>query len=208
MISPGWKRPWQESRIVISIRGYLSTWIDATKFLRSLRSLRARRSLSPVGSSASRVTPSARLFPGSEPLKADKDYWEVYLRETDRLAQTLYVANYRRDEVRRYAYDRAGSEFIMSVPGPADTAVGTRVMRGSGAMNLEVITGDVTDQEYMSKRSAPTSPSGAKRVDAANSRSIMKNNPKDCDGLLVQLGRLDRQVPYRALSARILGRTK
>ena len=44
----------------------------------------------------------------------------------NRLAETLYVANYRRPEVRRYAFERAGSEFIMAVPGPADTAVGSR----------------------------------------------------------------------------------
>ena len=43
------------------------------------------------------------------------------------LAETLYVGNYRRPEVRRYAFDRAGAEFIMSVPGPADTAIGSRV---------------------------------------------------------------------------------
>ena len=68
-------------------------------------------------------------------LSADTECWEIYTRECDRLAEVLYVANYRRDEVRRYAYDRAGSEFIMSVPGPADTAVGTRVMQAQGAMN-------------------------------------------------------------------------
>ena len=49
------------------------------------------------------------------------------MRECDRMAETLYVANYRRPEVRRYAFDRAGSEFIMAVPGPADTAVGSRI---------------------------------------------------------------------------------
>jgi hypothetical protein len=49
------------------------------------------------------------------------------LREVDRLAETLYVPNYRRPEVRRYAFERAGSEFIMAVPGPADTAVGSRI---------------------------------------------------------------------------------
>jgi hypothetical protein len=42
---------------------------------------------------------------------------EIYLREVDRLAETLYVPNYRRPEVRRYAFERAGSEFIMAVPG-------------------------------------------------------------------------------------------
>jgi hypothetical protein len=90
----------------------------------------------PQPSRVERITGDTdRAIFQSEPLKADKDYWEVYLRETDRLAETLYVANYRRDEVRRYAYDRSGSEFIMAIPGPADTAVGTRVMQAQGAMN-------------------------------------------------------------------------
>ena len=63
----------------------------------------------------------------SDPLKGDDYYREIYLRECDRLAETLYVANYRRPEVRRYAFDRSGAEFIMAVPGPADTSVGTRI---------------------------------------------------------------------------------
>jgi hypothetical protein len=71
----------------------------------------------------------------SDPLKAAKDYREVYLREVDQLAETLYVANYRREDVRRYAFERAGAEFIMAVPGPADTAVGTRVLQATGSMN-------------------------------------------------------------------------
>jgi len=90
----------------------------------------------PQPSRVERITGDTdRAIFQSEPLKADKDYWEIYCRETDRLAEVLYVANYRRDEVRRYAYDRAGSEFIMSVPGPADTAVGTRVSQATGSMN-------------------------------------------------------------------------
>ena len=68
-----------------------------------------------------------RTISQSDPLKGDEYFREIYLRECDRLVETLYVANYRRPEVRRYAYDRAGSEFIMSVPGPADTAVGSRI---------------------------------------------------------------------------------
>ncbi|MAO21247.1 MAG: hypothetical protein CMJ25_10895 [Phycisphaerae bacterium] len=69
-----------------------------------------------------------RTIATSDPLKGDEFFREIYLREVDRLAETLYVANYRRPEVRRYLFDRAGSEFIMSIPGPADTAVGTRIM--------------------------------------------------------------------------------
>jgi len=63
----------------------------------------------------------------TDPLKGDEFFWEIYLREVDRLAETLYVPNYRRPEVRRYAFERSGSEFIMAVPGPADTAVGSRI---------------------------------------------------------------------------------
>ena len=62
------------------------------------------------------------------PLKGDEYFREIYLREVDRLAETLYVPNYRRPEVRRYAFERAGAEFIMAVPGPADTAVGSRIV--------------------------------------------------------------------------------
>ena len=69
-----------------------------------------------------------RTISQSDPLKGDEYFREIYLRECDRMAETLYVANYRRPEVRRYAYDRAGSEFIMAVPGPADTAVGSRMV--------------------------------------------------------------------------------
>ena len=68
-----------------------------------------------------------RAITTTDPLKADEYSWELYLREVDRLAETLYVANYRRPDVRRYLFDRSGAEFIMAVPGPADTAVGSRV---------------------------------------------------------------------------------
>jgi hypothetical protein len=44
------------------------------------------------------------------------------------LAETLYVANFKRPEVRAFGFERSGGEFIMAVPGPADTAVGTRMM--------------------------------------------------------------------------------
>ncbi len=63
----------------------------------------------------------------TDPLKADAYSWEIYLREADRLAETLYVANYKRPDVRQHAFQRSGGEFIMAVPGPADTAVGSRI---------------------------------------------------------------------------------
>lgn len=59
----------------------------------------------------------------SEPLKADQIFRELYLREVDRLAETLYVANYRRDQVRSYAFLRSGAEYVQAIPGPADTAI-------------------------------------------------------------------------------------
>jgi|TARA_B100001996_G_scaffold263807_1_gene205786 hypothetical protein len=90
----------------------------------------------PQPSRIQRITGDTdRAIYQSDPIKADKDYREIYLREVDRLAETLYVANYRRDEVRRYAFDRSGSEFIMAIKGPADTAVGTRVSQAVGSMN-------------------------------------------------------------------------
>ena len=69
-----------------------------------------------------------RTISTSDPLKSDDIFREIYLRECDRLAETLYVPNYRRPEVRRYAFERSGAEFIMAVPGPADTAVGSRIV--------------------------------------------------------------------------------
>ena len=70
----------------------------------------------------------SRVISTSDPLKSDDIFREIYLREVDRLAETLYVPNYRRPEVRRYAFERSGADFIMAVPGPADTAVGSRIV--------------------------------------------------------------------------------
>ncbi|MGB7564188.1 MAG: hypothetical protein WBM08_05485 [Prochlorococcaceae cyanobacterium] len=68
----------------------------------------------------------------SDPLKADTFYREVYLRECDRLAETLYVRNYRRPEQRQLAFERSGATYIQAVAGPADTSVGTRVLEQAG----------------------------------------------------------------------------
>jgi hypothetical protein len=75
-----------------------------------------------------------RVIDVSDPLNADSQYREVYLRECDRLAETLFVSNYRREEVRRYAFERSGAEFIMAIPGPADTSVGTRILEATGGL--------------------------------------------------------------------------
>lgn len=69
-----------------------------------------------------------RTIATTDPLKADAYSYELYLREGDRLAETLYVANYKRPDVRMMAFERSGAEFIMAVPGPADTAVGSRIV--------------------------------------------------------------------------------
>ena len=71
----------------------------------------------------------------SDPIKADQIAREIYLREVDRLAESLYVANYRREEVRRYAFSASGGEFINALPGPADTSVVDRVTAYTGSLN-------------------------------------------------------------------------
>lgn len=63
----------------------------------------------------------------TDPLKADSYYREVYLRECDRLAESLYVPNYRREEIRQAAFSRSGAAVINAIPGPADVAIGTRI---------------------------------------------------------------------------------
>ena len=87
----------------------------------------------PQPSRIERITgDTERAIFQSDPIKADRDYREIYLREVDRLAETLYVSNYRREEVRRYAFERSGGEFIMAIPGPADTSVSTRIVQYTG----------------------------------------------------------------------------
>jgi hypothetical protein len=69
----------------------------------------------------------------SDPIKADNYHREIYLREVDRLCETLYIANYRRDDVRMQAFERSGGSFIMTIPGVPDTAVSTRVDLATGS---------------------------------------------------------------------------
>ena len=57
-----------------------------------------------------------------------KTWTTIYIYETDRLASHLYVPNYRNPEQARYRFNREGAEFIQALPGPADVAVGTRIM--------------------------------------------------------------------------------
>ena len=57
-----------------------------------------------------------------------KTWTEIYIYETDRLAMHLYVPNYRTPAQPRYRFNREGAEFIQALPGPADVAVGTRLL--------------------------------------------------------------------------------
>ena len=57
-----------------------------------------------------------------------KTWTQIYLYETYRLALHLYVPNYRNPEQARYRFNREGAEFIQALPGPADVAVGTRLV--------------------------------------------------------------------------------
>ena len=57
-----------------------------------------------------------------------KTWTQIYIYETDRLALHLYVPNYRNPEQARYRFIREGAEFIQALPGPADVAVGTRLL--------------------------------------------------------------------------------
>jgi len=67
----------------------------------------------------------------SDPLSADNMYREIYLRECDRLAESLVVINYRRSQARSMAL-RSGSDFVNAIPGPADTSVSTRLAQSLG----------------------------------------------------------------------------
>ena len=68
-----------------------------------------------------------RTIRSSNAKDALKIWSEIYLYETNRLAGILYVPNYKDPMQARYRYERSGAEFIQSLPGPADTAVGSRV---------------------------------------------------------------------------------
>ena len=52
---------------------------------------------------------------------------ENYMYECDRLAQMLYVANYRDPVAMRYRFERSGGEFIQAIPGPPDVSRSDRL---------------------------------------------------------------------------------
>ena len=68
-----------------------------------------------------------RTIRSSNVKDALKIWSEIYLYETNRLAGILYVPNYKDPMQARYRYERSGAEFIQALPGPADTAVGSRM---------------------------------------------------------------------------------
>jgi len=68
-----------------------------------------------------------RTIRSSNTKEALKVWDEVYLYETNRLATIIYVPNYKDPFQARYRYERSGAEFIQALPGPADTAVGSRI---------------------------------------------------------------------------------
>ena len=68
-----------------------------------------------------------RTIRSSNAKDALKIWSEIYLYETNRLAGILYVPNYKDPLQARYRYERSGAEFIQALPGPADTAVGSRM---------------------------------------------------------------------------------
>jgi hypothetical protein len=52
---------------------------------------------------------------------------ENFLYETDRLAQMLYVPNYRDPVAARYRFERSGGEFVQAIPGPPDVSRADRL---------------------------------------------------------------------------------
>ena len=52
---------------------------------------------------------------------------ENYMYECDRLAQQLYVPNYRAPVAARYRFERSGGEFIQAIPGPPDVSRSDRL---------------------------------------------------------------------------------
>ena len=68
-----------------------------------------------------------RTIKSSNAKEALKIWNESSLYETNRLAGLLTEPNYKAPVQARYRYERSGAEYIQSLPGPADTAVGSRV---------------------------------------------------------------------------------
>lgn len=52
---------------------------------------------------------------------------ENYMYECGRLAEMLYVANYKDPVAARYRFERSGGEFIQAIPGPPDVSRADRI---------------------------------------------------------------------------------
>ena len=52
---------------------------------------------------------------------------ENYLFECDRLAEMLYVPNYKNPVAARYRFERSGGEFVQAIPGPPDVSRSDRL---------------------------------------------------------------------------------
>ena len=60
-------------------------------------------------------------------LETARIWRENYMYECDRLAQQLYVPNYRDPVAARYRFERSGGEFIQAIPGPPDVSRSDRL---------------------------------------------------------------------------------
>lgn len=70
-----------------------------------------------------------------------KIVWESYLARVRELAQQLWVPNYRDEMNLRFRFERSGGDFINSIPGPADTAVGAaqfELLTNAGGVGIAV----------------------------------------------------------------------
>jgi hypothetical protein len=59
--------------------------------------------------------------------QAKQTYADNYLRETNELAQALYVPNYRDPLQSRYRWERSGIEYLDLGNGPPDTTVSDKI---------------------------------------------------------------------------------
>lgn len=58
--------------------------------------------------------------------KDNRLWWDNYLKESQELAQLLWVPNYRMESMQRFRYERSAQAFIRAIPGVADTSVSSR----------------------------------------------------------------------------------
>lgn len=54
-------------------------------------------------------------------------YWQIYYKEVEDLARILWVPEYRTPENDHWRFARSGGEYVMSLPGAADSCVSDRI---------------------------------------------------------------------------------